>query len=176
MLHREPTQAFQASPHSRRRLIPCPPQLSRPPQFSPPALYSSHPVLPAFQAVQLFPAQRRQILLLMAPHLLPSRYQMVDLVPAARPLPVKARRQHSLQVLVIGGQMTFPTIKPYTEYVVQIITVCAAAPGSCTVLTETSTISGYRTQLSCSPGVCTGAMINNQVDAAFTAATCVVTA
>ena len=76
----------------------------------------------------------------------------------------------------VGGQTTFTTVKPYTEYIVEIVTVCAAQPAPCTVLTETSTITGYRTQLSCSPGVCTGAMINTQVDAAFTAATCIVTA
>jgi hypothetical protein len=73
----------------------------------------------------------------------------------------------------VDAQFTFTNVKPYTEYVVQVVTVCPSNPATCTVVTETSTVTGLRTQLSCSPGICTGAMIRTDVDAAFAAATCV---
>ena len=73
-----------------------------------------------------------------------------------------------------NGQTTFTTVVPFTEYIVDGIDICPSTPGPCTEEFYTSTVAGYRTELSCTPGACIGAMIATGSMADFAAATCIV--
>ncbi|KAJ4632728.1 hypothetical protein HRR86_001873 [Exophiala dermatitidis] len=66
-------------------------------------------------------------------------------------------------------QATFTTVVPFTEYQVQIVEICAATPTPCSQSRITSTAVGYRTEISCSPGACSGMMVATSLMADFAA-------
>ncbi|KIV80737.1 hypothetical protein PV11_08220 [Exophiala sideris] len=75
---------------------------------------------------------------------------------------------------VVDAVTTFTNIVPFTEYRVQVVEICAATSTPCSQSTITSTSVGYRTEISCSPGPCTGVMVASSLMADFAATgTCI---
>ncbi|KAI1628885.1 hypothetical protein EDD37DRAFT_689625 [Exophiala viscosa] len=76
----------------------------------------------------------------------------------------------------VDAVTTFTNIVPVTEYRVQVVEICAATSTPCSESTVTSTRVGYRTEISCSPGPCTGVMVASSLMADFAATgTCIMT-
>lgn len=56
-------------------------------------------------------------------------------------------------------QATFINRVHYTEYRIQTVEICVATSTSCSQSTSTATVVGDRTEISCSPGLCSGLIV-----------------
>jgi hypothetical protein len=75
----------------------------------------------------------------------------------------------------VAAQLTFTKVVTYTVFEVQAVAYCPSTPGPCSQTTTTGARVGYRTQLSCTPGVCASIQVVDAV-AGVADPTCVETA
>lgn len=77
-------------------------------------------------------------------------------------------------VLIDPIQATYRNIVHYTEYRIQTVEVCAATSTQCSRSTILATAVGERTEVSCSPGLCSGVLVATGLTADVTATgTCI---